>query len=418
VQRIYLLSTTRTTPITMKRSETEQQHAEEMKGDNYIKNSRKESERKKEHEEKVEREMQLCQFISEEFLIGKILVLNNIFYPVLAVIIILPDCFYYAFVQPSTVTSSFSYLACSIYSFNVCIPASIEVVTATTSFIPPFGYSFLCAANIITYYISLFFLSFFFSAIGIPLFKLFLKYSYEGITLEFDTAEGIAIKKRTTLQKLVLLLVPNRFRHYRPQRKNNQILDFGFCGRNYSFNLQGVPLSNWKKFVCQINGDLTILFSFGVLFPPLMIFGGICLIAIISFEFLTIGKLLHETRQLNYLWYETELFNESQRLMNVFRSNMYWTMFISCLLLGLIVFDTWGVEKGWRYGLIGFIILNIIPLCTFYLYYWFRKKSKERKRNRSTTTEGIEVSVLKEIRAGKSQEEAVTHVDNPICHNI
>jgi hypothetical protein len=427
VERIYLQATKRTTLIMMRKTGTEHEHEEQMKEDSNIKiSSEGKVERRKHQKEKEEKEMHLFQFVNEEFLIGKILVLNNIFYPVLAVIIILPDCFYYAFVQASTVTSSFSYLACSIYSFNVCIPASIEVVTATTSFIPPFGYSYLCAANLITYYISLFFLSFFFSAIGIPLLKLFLKFSYERIILEFDETEGIPgreiktiMKERTTFQKMVLLLVPNRFRCYRSQIENTQIIDFGFCGRNYTFNLQGIPLSNWKKFICQINGDLTILFSFGVLFPPLMIFGGICLIGIISFEFLTIGKLLYETRQLNYLWYEKELLNESQRLMNVFRSNMYWTMFISCLLLGFIVFDTWGVEKGWYYGLIGFLILNIIPLCTFYLYYWFRKTSPEPKRNRSTITEGIEVSVLKEIRAGKRQEETVTHVDNPIiCHNI
>jgi hypothetical protein len=416
VEKIYLKSTHQTTLVQMRRNGTEQ----ETKEDNNDNINNEENERKDDEEQREIKKLHLFQFLNEEFLISKILILNNILYPVLAVIIILPDCFYYAFVQPSTVSSSFSYLSCTVYSFNLCIPSSIRIVEASTSFIPPFGYTYLCASNIITYYISLFFLSFFFSAIGIPLLKLFLKFVYDRIISEFDeTEESREIKQLTILQKIVLFLVPNRFRHYRPQKEKTQIIEFRFCGRCYVFKLKSLPISNWKKFVCQINGDLTILFSFGILFPPLMIFGGVCLIAIISFEFLTLGKVLYETRQLNYLWYEKELLDESQKLSKVFRSNMYWIMLISCLLLGFVVFDTWGDEKGWQYGLIGFLTLNIIPVCSFCVYYWFRKKLNQQRRNRSaTTTTGIEVSVLEEIRNDKNLEETVTVVDNPICHNI
>jgi hypothetical protein len=427
VERIYLKSTGQTSLILLRRNEKEQDQKEEKEvtkeeTDDDVKCSSKE-------DENPINEIHLVQFINEESLIGKILILNNILYPVLAVIIILPDCFYYAFVQPPSVTSSFSYLSCSVYSFTVCFPISIQPVTETTSYIPPFSYTYLCAANIITYYISLFFLSFFFSAIGIPMLKLFLKFMYDRIILKFDEKEGkneietittknAEAKQLTTLQKVALLLVPNRFRHYHPQKERPQIIDFSICGRSYAYNLKGLPISNWKKFVCQINGDLTVLFSFGILFPPLMIFGGICLIGIICFEFLTLGKLLYETRQLNYLWYEKELLNESQNLMNVFRSNMYWAICISCFLLGFNVFDTWGAEEGWQYGIIGFLILIIVPICSFCLYYWLQKKLKQQRRKRTMTTDGIEVSVLREARKRKGQEPPITVVKNPLCDNI
>jgi hypothetical protein len=342
--------------------------------------------------------------------------------------IILPDCFYYALVQPPTVTSSFSYLSCSVYTFTQCIPSSIQVVKDTTSFVPPFDYTYLCAANVITYYISLFFFSFFFSAILIPLLKLVLKFAYDRAILEPDETDDknesnaitprIAMKQLTTLQKMVVIFVPNRFRHYHPQKETPQMVDLSFCGRTYQFKLKSLPISNWKKFICQVNGDLTILFSFGVLFPPLMVFGGICLIGIICYEFLTLGKLLYETRQLNYLWYEKQLLDESQRLMKVFRSNIYWTIVISCLLLGFIVFDTWGIQRGWQYGIIGFFTLNIIPLCSFCLYYWYRKKLRPRIKLRSATTDGIDVSILKEIGIRKYQGESIVSVDNPVCNAI
>jgi hypothetical protein len=420
VERIYLKSTGQSTlPIMRKR----RKRTVEMDQCNAMNNGERAEEELKEL-----KDIYLFNFMNEEFLVGKILILNNILYPVLAVIIILPDCFYYAFVQPSTVTSSFSYLSCSVYSFTFCIPSSIDVVTETTSFIPPFGYTYLCAANIITYYISLFFLAFFFSAIGIPLLKLSLKFIYDKTVPEYPeelkndretVATKASLRQLTTFQKIVLVLVPNRFRHYCPQKDKNQSIQFIFCGQSYVYRLKSLPISNWKKFVCQVHGDLTILFSFGVLFPPLMVFGGICLIGIICYEFLTLGKVLYETRQLNYSWYETELLNESQKLLKVFRSNTYWTMVISCLLLGFIVFDTWGIEKGWQYGIIGFFTLNIIPLCSFSLYYWFRKKLKPQIRSRATTTTvEIEVSSFKNIPPRKSQEDVATDVDNPLCHNI
>jgi hypothetical protein len=429
VERIYLKSTWQTSLTLLRRNETEQDQKEEKEevtkeemNDDDVKFS-------SEEEETRIKEIHLIQFINEESLIGKILILNNILYPVLAVIIILPDCFYYAFVQPPAVTSSFSYLSCTVYSFTVCFPISIQPVTETASYIPPFSYTYLCAANIITYYISLFFLSFFFSAIGIPILKLFLKFMYDRIILKFDEKEGkneiqtittkkAGMKQLSTLQTVVLLLVPNRFRHYHPQKERPQIIDFSFCGRSYEYNLKSLPISNWKKFVCQMNGDLTVLFSFGILFPPLMIFGGICLIGIIYFEFLTLGKVLYETRQLNYLWYEKELLNESQNLMNVFRSNMYWAICISCLLLGFNVFDTWGAEEGWQYGSIGFLTLIVVPICSFCLYSCFQKKLKQQRRKRTTTTDGIEVTVLTELQDRKSQEPPVTVVENPLCDNI
>jgi hypothetical protein len=216
----------------------------------------------------------------------------------------------------------------------------------------------------------------------------------------------------------VLILVPNRFRHYRSQQDCSQTVEIIFCNLRYVFSLKGLPISNWKKFVSQVQGDLTVLCSFGILFPPLLIFGGLCLIIMICFEFLTLGKLLYETRQLSYLWYEKELLDESRKLMKVFRSNMYWTMLISCLLLGFIVFDTWGAEKGWQFGIIGFLTLNIIPCCSFCLYYWYRKKLKPQIRKRATTSVGIEVSRFSEMTDRRKLEEAVTNVENPLCHNI
>jgi hypothetical protein len=416
VERLYLKLTQQTSLITMPRKDEGQEQESKQSELNKINTE----------DEHDLRKNDLFQFINEDYLIGKILIVNNILYPVLAVMIVLPDCFYYALVQPPTVTSSFSYLSCSVYTFSQCIPSSIHVVKDTTSFIPPFDYTYLCAANVITYYISLFFFSFFFSAILIPLLKLVLKYVYNRIISEREGTDdttnpittGAAMKQVTTLEKLVVIFVPNRFRHYHPQKETPQMVDLSFCGRIYQFKLKSLPISNWKKFICQVNGDLTILFSFGILFPPLMVFGGICLIGVISYEFLTLGKLLYETRQLNYLWYEKQLLDESQRLMKVFRSNIYWTMVISCLLLGFIVFDTWGIQRGWQYGIIGFFTLNIIPLCSFCLYYWYRKKLRHRRKLRSATTDGIDVSILREIGNWRNQEKSITSVDNPICNAI
>lgn len=79
---------------------------------------------------------------------------NNISIPCLVVAIISPDCFYTLFVAAAPVVSQYSFEECGSYSQAGCIGTAVQV--ATTSYAPPFAYSFQCSAGLLSYYVPVF----------------------------------------------------------------------------------------------------------------------------------------------------------------------------------------------------------------------------------------------------------------------
>ena len=99
--------------------------------------------------------------------------LNNIVIPCLIVAIVSPNCFYHVFHPQTDVTSSFHYSSCAVYkSDNTCY---MEVnSTVSTSYTPPFIYSYQCSSDFVTYYSSVFLFLCVISAFIIPLLDMVL----------------------------------------------------------------------------------------------------------------------------------------------------------------------------------------------------------------------------------------------------
>ena len=75
----------------------------------------------------------------------------NIIVPCVLVMIISPNCFYRVFQRNSDVVSSFHYDDCALANiYGKCI--QYVTITSTTSYSPPFNYSYQCSADFITYY--------------------------------------------------------------------------------------------------------------------------------------------------------------------------------------------------------------------------------------------------------------------------
>jgi hypothetical protein len=64
------------------------------------------------------------------------------------------------------------------------------------------------------------------------------------------------------------------------------------------------------------------MFCFGLLFPPLGIIAGISILLFVNFEYVTLGELLKETRELDYDWYEKEgakdIYDSSYRMDDIY----------------------------------------------------------------------------------------------------
>jgi len=82
--------------------------------------------------------------------------------------VISPNCFYHVFQPESDVSSKYSFNSCDIINFNgTCIKYQTEY--ATTSYSPPFTYSYQCGSEFITYYVPVFVLLCMLSTFIIPI---------------------------------------------------------------------------------------------------------------------------------------------------------------------------------------------------------------------------------------------------------
>jgi hypothetical protein len=358
-----------------------------------------------------------------------IMIFNNLFIPMLTVMIILPDCFYYAMFQSPTVSSSYSYKTCVAYlDTTECVADGIT--TIENSYIPSFNYYYLCSSNIIMYYSAVYIWSFFFIGLLIPLSKLGFKWLYDyyndklkeldkenpleslygsrvnssqsnqtnvGETVnplregKDDTTNNddgheeagwktieqeeerkkkekeFAIsrkyyeieKERIKYQNYVILIerwLPNRFRTY-----------------SSTHNTKLNPLFPKAKFLAQMNSYLAFLLAFGAIFPPLAIITGISILNLVYFEYLTLGKLLIEIRELKgtYDWYEQELSKECQDIIQPLQYCLIWIIFLSSLLFSFIIFDTWGDETGYNDAFSGLFCMIFIPIALYGVYRFY-----------------------------------------------
>jgi hypothetical protein len=126
-------------------------------------------------------------------------------------------------------------------------------------------------------------------------------------------------------------------------------------------------------------------------FSPLGIMAGISIVLIINFEYLTLGKLLKETRELGYDWYEKELAKESKGVLKSLRSTVGWVIFICGLLFSLFVI----------------IITIVFPILVPNIYWRLRENSRDKK---NFTTIDKPKTELRESSTSRNKLE----VENPI----
>jgi hypothetical protein len=100
------------------------------------------------------------QFIVRDITFLELLVIvNHVILPIIAILVILPDCFYNAFVAAENVSSSLNFESCS---GKVGAASNISCVSQyqETSFTPPFIYSYQCSSNVLINYVSIYIMKF------------------------------------------------------------------------------------------------------------------------------------------------------------------------------------------------------------------------------------------------------------------
>lgn len=307
------------------------------------------------------------------FLIVFSILFNNNIAPCISIAIVSPACFYNAFVGTGIVQSSYSY--CNrYYRLTTLEVFCLETTVGTSSYNPPFIYNYNCANLLPANYVQVYAYMVFISGIVNPLLRLCLKI----IHMKF-------IPKGSKLYKSINWYMVPLLREYQATRFPAE----GETGYDYRKS----TLFNKNKCIVVLVSYLTLLITFGSVFPPLAIVIWIALCVRTWYEIMLIGRVIYETKQLGYDWYVKQLRKETQGMSELFTPTVLPMTFVAGLLYAYMVYDTTGDTQGHLIAIGPAISLFMFSIAMWpavrvdwkaifkrWEEYWFGQKEDARKR--------------------------------------
>jgi hypothetical protein len=346
---------------------------------------------------------------------------NIIILPIIVVVIILPDCFQNIFFAASTVTSNYSYLNCVFYS--LVYEFACRPVVQTTTYSPPFIYSYQCSSKVVINYVPVYLLTFIFTGIIFPLKNILLKMVHDRLLSHRQQVSKVD-QAQASLNDLSFAIVrsclPTNLKEVLPVTNGEQ---HGGLRSAILKSTRQVTLFNKIKFATTLSSSLVIVIVFGILFPPLSLVAAISLIFLTYYEEIVLGRILYEANNLkdasSLQYYQTELENNCANVKDSLKSALFPIMIISCFFLSYILMDTWGDTAGWKRALpitlIMFLIPSFIIICyqMFHSFSSFRAHPRERPKSRAIS---LQIFTHKEdvtnVEDGSKMSAKIVH--NPI----
>ena len=294
----------------------------------------------------VESRMESRHMVFQMFLI----LLNNIGFPCLAILFISPNCFRDAIFASASINTSYSYADCESFFLQsdgttVCVDGSVQ--TVSTTFIPPFQYSYQCSSMFITNFINIYFYMFVMVGFITPTLKIAAKmlHSYLYSSSKSDLPSK---KEKTRFRKVLEFIVPPMLMPI------------------YDEIPAELPiLFDRNKFLVRTATFVSILLTYGLVFGPLavVIFISICIHTI--FEQIMVGRLIiiENERGLRRPYSYRQIIDKEAEGIAESTTMMVWAIwpFIS-LFYGFFIFDTQGSEVGWERSLLAAFVMVLTPL--------------------------------------------------------
>jgi Leucine-rich repeat (LRR) protein len=279
------------------------------------------------------------QFVSLQMFVA---LLNNIAVPCLVVIVVSPSCLYNVFVAAPKVEAVYTYEACGYVFGAEClyfVPAFIS-----TSYNPPFTYSYQCSSSFITYYAPTFVLLCLLRAFVSPL-QQFLVYH-----LHRRSAPG---SRWNAL--LDSLLLPNL-----------KSIVPGQAARRDVFK----PFFDANQLLLSLVTYLGILLTFGAVFPPVALAILVTLLAVFHFNKLKVNRFIRRAVEQEQLDYVDVVEAESARagFLPVLQRAAWMLVTVSCWFYTLFLFDTLGDAVGFGGAYWVLIVMPLMPLGLYMLH--------------------------------------------------
>jgi hypothetical protein len=323
----------------------------------------------------------------------RMMIFNNIILPIIAVIVILPDCFYNTFVTASNVNANYQYINCQLYqrflyafAYHYLHKSICTTVTTDTSYSPPFIYLYQCSSKIMMNYIPVYIIKFILAGFIIPSYTIIIKCLYD----RYDSNINSGNERQTEVSSIRNGLF-NVF-DYLVNRKLRNYLNGNDPKDNYIFHI----LFDKLKFTVDLSSYFVIIVCFGALFPPLMLIGSITIIILTYFEELMIRRILYESKKKDLGWCEKTLEYVSYGVKELFRTTIWKsTIVISCCFFAFILFDTWGDEEGWLSALPISLTMMCFPIsCIFIIQIISRRCKSNLSAYESSTEDKVETEMV------------------------
>lgn len=358
----------------------------------------------KEHLNRYEKGKYIFVF-SDIIFLERLMIFNNVVLPIIAILIILPDCYYNTFFAASNVNASYDYTICEvdyllfialtykIYQINICAQ-----VSSFTSYSPPFIYSYQCSSKIVINYIPVYIIKFIIVGFVFPVYKLVLKLLYNHLLEQSKRDNNSNINENTKMWQRRVMQLTEYFLPEGLKELNENTFNTSEGNRptaavtpdhivktdganekpgNATIGNSSSPVLLFSKirFIVDLSSYFVIIFSFGVLFPPLILIGSIAIITSTYFEEFVLGRVFYESKRKNYsVQCAKKLEEDCYGIEELFESTILKSVLcISSFLFAYLIFDTWGDEKGWVSALPITLLMALLPISCVFLFQFSRK---------------------------------------------
>jgi hypothetical protein len=330
---------------------------------------------------------------------------NTFAAPFLATAFISTNCFNGVVVSPKDIKVSFDYGECTFFNDdNVCIEYADIGALRTSSYLPPFTYSYQCSSTFISTYSTVYLGMLIFATFGSPLMD------YLWLKLYNLTTSG------SYLNIILDLLVPNALRDPHAPTEN-----VALSVNHYNF---AVFLSRFKSsrliaadvLVVNLINLFTILLSFGFVFPPiaLMVLAAVC-----SLTFTTqlqINIYVSNTHDENTRNEHIEFINTSTtHAHNMFVNSVWIVLPFTVVFYSYLLFDILGDDVGWQKAIwLPVTTLAFSVVCGAIYALLQSPRAAELKANLTSCC----VRAPRHTRGSYSGVQMEDELNNPITENL
>jgi hypothetical protein len=294
------------------------------------------------------------QFMSVQLLV---VLVNNIIIPCLVVGAVSPGCFVHIFQAAPTVSSTFTYNGDCIGEAQAnydddriaidCVRYSL--VEETTTYNPPFQYSYQCSSSIITYYAP--------AMLNVCLLATFAGPIGQVIGQQLHQRAPVGSSWRALLSAVVPKVL-------QPLPPADNIRPSPYTSYSAA-HLQLLSLLNY----------LGLLLTFGVVFPPLAVTFAVAIAASYAHTRLKVGRFLCLARDAGRGDCAALIEEECEGVGNevVLRRAVRMLVAVSCLFYAMFLFDTLGDKVGFTGAFWVLIVMPLLPVCYLAGYQiWLR----------------------------------------------